>query len=268
MQIIGFFGKGGVGKTTLSCAAAKGCSQYGKTALLMADQQNNALLYDYNITPVEIVQLDTTKIDDMLEPVILKSPLKHIIDELPDYARDFVVITSICAWLLEAEKNGWQFVIIDFPPNHALSMMGIMDIMHTSAMKWVTMKYRVKRMVKGSDLVLDNANEIERIVRAAKKILLGMECYPVALMDRVAIIEAQKTVTELTRLGFTCNTIILNRWMDNYTDDCDVCFYNYQRQMDLNGNIKQYITSDVATYLVREANIFLNIVQDVTEILF
>ena len=197
-----FMGKGGVGKTTLSVELAKYLQdKTGRSVLVVGiDRQNNAREYidrcGYNLPSNSVCQLD--KISDMMNFVIDNTFLKNFKSYVPLIAPDFLSITSL-AELLEGDGANYDDIVIDFPPNHSgLMLVNMPNILNNLAYKAITLKNRVRRLVKGDDQALEQMEYLHRIVINMKSKLDNAMWIPVGLPQQVSLIEVKKLVASNT----------------------------------------------------------------------
>lgn len=221
-NIYAFMGKGGVGKTTLSVELAK---RLGKNTVVVGlDRQHNALdlIVDQKLDIPYFGLYTEDKISKMMQYVIDNTFLKNFQTYVPLIAPDFVSIIAL-ADLIHDTVDGFDNIVIDFPPNHSgLSMINMPNILENMAYKALTLKHRVKKAVTGHDKALEDMDFMWQRVLSFKEILKLVKFIPVGIPQLLPLYETVKLIEQLIEYGYHVGKLVVNM-MPEFDSHCTVC---------------------------------------------
>lgn len=224
-KIYAMVGKGGVGKTTLAVELA--CEIKKKTdsvCIIGLDRQHNAA----DVLKEKNVQIDYhglfqfDKIGEMAGFIIDNTFLKGYREFIPIVAPDFLTICALSECFHEFYGK-YEYIVIDFPPNHAaLYMLNLPNVLNSIIYKALTLKGRIKKMVKGNDGVMDNIEHLEIIIKEFKTHLAEINFCPIMTPTSLSFLECKKLIDFLGEQKLKTLCVILNM-MPIFQAGCPSC---------------------------------------------
>ncbi len=245
-----FGGKGGVGKTTLSSAFSLLLSKRGHRTLLLSTDPAHSLsdileteplreltqiserLTALEIDPSEVVRDYVDKalmsIEGTVSPEVFEEirEVFHTVKETPG-VEEAAVIDALSRVILENLNSFDSFVVDTAPTGHTLSMLRTVGRVG----RWLEELLRRKRMAKR----MEEAGGVEREERAIRileerrerfsrllRLILSRETLfiPVLNPERLPILETEKMVAELKRIGIDLELLIVNKVLpENVRDE-------------------------------------------------
>lgn len=223
VNIIGFMGKGGVGKTTLSVAAAEAMQQRGVPSCnVMVDlQQNGQYLHDQYNLACTVVAADVRQAYEDITWLLEESPLTGVAADAPEAVETVALMVEICRILPELAAE-YDFISVDFPPNHALSILALPEYLNRRIVKAITLRQRIHKLLTGHDEYLETLKKVKEMVEGGRDVFNQMKGWPIALAEPLGMLECQRTISELQRHKFDHLAPIVNKHMPS-SHGCDIC---------------------------------------------
>jgi len=222
-----FSGKGGVGKTTLAVNLANYLNKFGKSVVIGLDQQNNH---------VDLIKMEKFDVDYECLATVVNEKIEVVIEntfigKYKEYAQvmmpDIVAMCNL-GELMRRIGDKYQFLVIDFPPNHAgLTLLHLPIILNNIAFKAMTIKNRVRRMMKGSDPALENIEYFAENQRMMLKNFKEAYWFPLGIPTDLGLIETRKSYEFIKKIGYMPKKIIVNMVAPIPEGECEYCMARY-----------------------------------------
>lgn len=222
-------GKGGVGKTTLAVETAMVLKNFGSVVVVGIDQQHNHKdiieLGGYDVDYCMVQPEINEWVEFCLEGLGLKA-----YKSTANYLTPDLIAMIHLAETLRRIKDKYDYVVVDFPPNHSgLNIIRYPDIMQNSVYKVITIRQRIKRMVTGQSELLDRIEYLHDIVREMKYYLLDANWIVIGIPSPLGLIESVKAFELLTELKFKVYRVVCNMVYPVPESDCELCFDIYNK---------------------------------------
>lgn len=231
-MIFAYLGKGGVGKSTLAVETAFCLKSLGSVVCIGLDQQHNHRdiieIEHYDIPYVCL----SPKVTQFVEYVLENTPMKAFKESAPIIASDFISVLNLAEVYSEV-INKYQYIVVDFPPNHSgLKMLQFPGILDNMIYKALTLKERIRKMVKGSSDVLDKIEYLVKIGDLLKKEIYSFYWIPVGIPTELGYLEACRSYNDLKRLSLKVHKIVCNMVYPIPEYECALCnaIYNSHNQ--------------------------------------
>lgn len=228
MKMITFLGKGGVGKTTLSVVFAN-MIQDKRVLVISLDQQNNHrdLIEHYNLD-LDYRCLEDKAMDDLRDVLVALGFGKY--NELLDViGRDFVLILQL-AYFVYDERDKYDVIVVDFPPNTAsINLFSIEDVTDSLFFKVLTIKNRIKRLLKGKDETLEKVEDMKRRLDTFGRLFKGGCNIIVGTPDFLGLLEAKKLLVTMRKYQINPSYIVVNM-ISGDSPLCRICHHRFVSQ--------------------------------------
>jgi len=267
VELILVYGKGGVGKTTISALMTDYLRDSNKkVACVSIDQQHNVkdIIQRYGLK-IDYYE-STTEVTEFINFAVEEMGFKGYKEIIPMIGGDFISITSL-AKLVWDFKDKYDIIVCDFPPNClSLRLITIPPITRSIAFRVLTIKSKIKKMITGHDNFLDRAEFFAKVNDFFVQNLNTARHYIVANVDELSLIETIKMKKVLEQHNLPLMGIIINKFvMNNNECRCSLCeSYAYLQRTWLGSfyqlNSRLYLipfTLDVAKIKTSIKNIFI-----------
>jgi len=219
---------------------AKYYSTLGKTICVGLDQQQNHI----TVIKDRRLKVDTlglkTEITDNMTFILEGLGLGAYSKITPIVAHDFIIMLGL-AELIYRIKDDYEYVILDMPPNHsALEMLDAPNVLESTVFKILTVKQRIKRMIKGHDETLERIEYLSKIATNLTEKLDNASFYPLGIPTRLGLLEVKKAIDLLIRKNFKIEKVIINMVENIPKNECNYC---YKRYFDSSRWIEKYYTA-------------------------
>ena len=246
LQLALFSGKGGVGKTTLSCGFARFLSQaFPQERVLLLSTDPAHSLGDVLQVPVTaqatplgqnrnlsvqaldaqaLLQSFKARYGDTLELLLERGSFVEAADLGPVWdlnwpgLDELMGILEIQRLLREGEADR---VVVDMAPSgHSLNLFALMDFLDRflEALELFQEKHRTMQQAFGGKLTADEADRFlqntKTDLQAGRSLLQNQThtaCFVVAIPEPMSLVESQRFVTALSELGIPWGGVLLNR---------------------------------------------------------
>lgn len=211
----------------MSVQMARRLTLKGKTLIAAVDQQNNtADIIKSKNYKIDYIKTNRTSVSEMVEQVIGSTRLKNYREYAPLIAPDFITMATLAESMYDL-RDKVDNVVIDFPPNHSAFVMLILpDIMEKMSFKILTIKHRIKRLITGKDITLDNIDYFHKILKSFKSDMSNARYCCLGIPSELGLIETKRLVEFLKNQNMKPHRIILNMYENGETRNCSVCNEN------------------------------------------
>lgn len=234
-------GKGGVGKTTIAVEMTKYIQDCGYKVILMGldQQQNHKDVIEQMGYNIEEYQLGT-KMTDFVDYIMKNTGYRHVSDYVPTVAKDFIAVAQLSE-MLHQMKDDYDYVVLDFPPNHSgLTMLRMPMRIDNAVCKALMIKNRIKSLIGKKDPAVEKLEYIGKILQEAKiKINKGI-FFPLAIPTELGILEAKKSYAEIVDLKYKVGKFICNFIPPIPDVECQYCNSRYHQSNEYLENITEF----------------------------
>ncbi|MDD2643673.1 MAG: TRC40/GET3/ArsA family transport-energizing ATPase [Methanobacteriaceae archaeon] len=260
-------GKGGVGKTSVSCSTALWLAKKGKNTLLVSTDPAHSLSDSLEVNigpyPVEVtenlhaIEIDPDMAMEQKQQQINSQKARATADKMAglDFLGDQMDLASSSPGADEAAafevfmglltNNEYDIVVFDTAPTgHTLRLLSFPEVMDS----WVGKLYKAKTKLgeassklKGIIPFMDPNDDVastaeleatKRQINEAKKVLSDPERTTfkmVVIPEEMSIYESERAIEALEKFDITVDGIVVNQVMPDITD-CDFCHSRHTLQ--------------------------------------
>lgn len=211
------------------------------------DQQHNIeSIIEHEGYIIDTVLVDHKNIEyvtKIVEQVVETTILHNFTEYLPILAPDFITIAGLAKTFMSIKDI--EYTVIDFPPNHAaLTMLLLPAIMEKWAFKALTIRHRVKKLITGSDLTLENLEYTRNLLREFREIIKETRFCCVGTPTYLGFIETVKLVEYLRHEGLNPYRIIVNMYERSEDNSCKTCGKNAKKSKTMVREYIKYATNE------------------------
>lgn len=266
LQVAMFSGKGGVGKTTLSCAFARRwgrCFPDEKILLLSTDPAHSLgdvlqmLVDNEPHSPIDLPNLAVRALDakallqafkdkygSVLEKLVERGSFVEGEDLTPVWDLDWPGLDELMG-LLEIQRllaaGAADRIVIDMAPSgHTLNLLSLMDFLDNflAALNLFQEKHRELSRTFAGQYQADDADEflqeMQAELAAGRQLLQGQgqsACLVVAIAEPMSWLETKRFLEALDTLQIPCGGLFLNRILPKSQASIDLDRYSEQQQL-------------------------------------
>jgi len=262
-----FSGKGGVGKTSVSCATALHLSKKAKVLLISTDPAHS--LSDCfgvkiggrmkgirkNLFAVEIDP--AMAMEEYMEKMVSKMPNHKLLEQIGGgfdmaSAPGIDEIAAFDKFLQFMESDEYDYVIFDTAPTgHTLRLLSFPDVLESYIGKLIMLRMRfagIAGMIKkflpfgeeGGEGTGDAIEEMKKRIEKAKKIMASRQVeYNIVLIpEEMSIAESERALEAVKRHNIRACSIIINNIIPENTQ-CKFCSAKRKQQQERIREIKK-----------------------------
>lgn len=258
-------GKGGVGKTSVSCSLAVLLSQLREKILIistdpahnLSDAFNQKMgskptlingfqnLYGLEINPKEIKDEDEDPIGDVFG-FQLDDDSKNIFEDIKNSIPGVDEALAIGLLLQVIDKMQYSLVIFDTAPTgHTLRMLNFPTVLENSFGKLNTLKEKLGPMSnllttafgEGFKNLTEMISIFQTQIEKIKKDFTDINhttFIAVCIPEFLSLYETEKLIQELNKVKIDCHNIVINQVLfvnkENENCDCDMCKSRFKMQ--------------------------------------
>ncbi|ESS12243.1 MAG: arsenite-activated ATPase ArsA [uncultured archaeon A07HR60] len=145
----------------------------------------------------------------------------------------------------------WEVVVFDTAPTgHTLRLLSLPDVMNTTVGKLISLKgglSSVTNTVRGLigssgddsrsgssySSKMDQMQSVMEDVSARLRDGRRTEFRAVTIPERMAIAETERLLTRLDETGISVESVLINKVLQDASEDCPTCWPRYQNQLDI-----------------------------------
>ncbi len=249
-KLLLFGGKGGVGKTTLSSALALLLSKRGRRTLLISTDPAHSLSDIFGLRPregkapvndrLEYLEIDPygvireyiEKALESVEPFVSPETFSrireafHSVEHTPG-AEEAAVLEELSKVILENLESYEHFVVDTAPTGHTLNMLRTIGRVGSWLEELLRKRREAQRFREAGGLnprderVLKLLKERRERFSRLSEILFSREALfvPVLIPEKLPIMETERLLTELKRLGVEVEYLLVNKILPQGTTD-------------------------------------------------
>jgi len=163
---------------------------------------------------------------------------------------------------LFAEYNdhpNWEVVVFDTAPTgHTLRLLGLPDVMNTTLKRVLSVRDQLSSVTNtvGSLLGRDDdspsygeqVSQLEQVTEEVGERLRDSErtsFRAVTLAERMSLEETDRLLAELDSTGIAVDAVLVNKLLQNASEDCPTCWPRYQEQLSLLSEARERFDSPV-----------------------
>jgi len=154
------------------------------------------------------------------------------------------------------DHENWEVVVFDTAPTgHTLRLLQLPDVMNTTLGRVLSLRDQFGSVTstvgsllgRGDDSAdspsySDQADRLERVTEEVGKRLRDDErttFRAVTLAERMSLEETDRLLTELESGDIAVDTVLVNKLLQNASEDCPTCWPRYQEQLDVLGEARE-----------------------------
>lgn len=282
-----FSGKGGVGKTSISAAAALSMARGGKKVLIISTDPAHSLSdslqikiggdvkkVEENLFAVEIdpkkamaeykekISLQVEKIESLrglgIEDLVGLADMSPGIDEVAAFDK----------FLQYMNSKDYDIIVFDTAPTgHTLRFLSLPDVLDSWIGKLIVIRLRFSGIINtfkkllpfGSDdnqtdLGMDKLEEMKKRIEDAKKILKDKKrtnFWVVSIPEQMSILESQRAIKALGEYGINVSGVVINQLIPA-KNNCEFCRSRREMQLrnmeDIKARFDGYAIKEIPLY--------------------
>lgn len=251
-----FSGKGGVGKTSIACAAALQIAKKGKKTLIISTDPAHSISDSFEVRiGGEIkkikknlygVEIDSEKAMDEYKRKLM--PEIEKIEMLKGFGLDGVMesigvtpgideLAAFDKFLQYMQSGEYEVIVFDTAPTgHTLRFLSLPEILDSWIGKMITLRMKISGIInvfrkflpfgeETPSIDTEHLEEIKKRIRLAKEILSDPEktYYNIVMIpEEMSILESERSMKILNEYGISVKTIIINQIIPE-NPGCEFC---------------------------------------------